>query len=60
MESTVDKLKQLVKDNQTPLMIAGAVAGTAALGYYGVKKAFATHHKPSHGWGNEATGGVGV
>ena len=39
MESTVEKLKDFVKDNQTNILIAGAVAGTAALGYYGVKKA---------------------
>src|SRR5690606_19830988 len=45
-ENAVEKIKTIVKDNQTNLMIAGAVAGTAALGYYGVKKAM--HHVHSN------------
>jgi hypothetical protein len=34
----MEKLKDNIKDHKTGLLIAGAVAGTAALGYYGVKK----------------------
>lgn len=37
MESTLDKLKTTIKDNQNTLLLAGAVAGTAALGYLGYK-----------------------
>ncbi|CDW91141.1 aminopeptidase n [Stylonychia lemnae] len=41
IEGQLDHFIQAVKDNQKSLLIAGAVAGTAALGFYGFKK---MHH----------------
>ena len=41
MHNQLDNLINVVKNNHKSILIAGAVAGTAALGFYGLKK---MHH----------------